>query len=92
MVKNKVKLIFSKINEYCDAVYYGGSNVDSVIDTPHDYDYICFAKPLCRYFLLAKLKSLGFKTFGSGKNKEEKSELDLSDFSQIRVYPYTQID
>lgn len=92
LAKDKIKSVFSKINEYCDAVYYGGSNVDSIINTPHDYDYICFAKPLCRHFLLSELKTLGFKTFGSTKTKESNLDLDLTDFSQVRVYPYTQID
>ena len=92
MAKTKLKYVFSKINTYCEAIYYGGSNVDSVIDKPHDYDYICFAKPLCKHHLRNLLTRLGLKTIGSTQNKTEKSNLELSDFSQVRVYPYTQID
>ena len=94
MIKNKIKTIFSHLTMYCDAIYYGGSRVDPIIDNPHDFDYICFAKPLSRHHLLRLLCKLGFKQTGSSKqdNKLEKAISISYDFSQIRVYPYTQID
>lgn len=79
------------LSTHCIAIYRGGSMVDSVIDHPHDYDYICFAKNLHWQRLLRKLRELGLRTSGSKKTKQIKDTLSLSDFSQVRVYPYTQI-
>ena len=87
---------FEELSKYCVGVYRGGSRVDPVINTPHDYDYICFSKPLNQHFLLNWLRRHKFiskeffklsRTANSNKNIETFSE----DFSQIRVYPYTQI-
>ena len=91
MVKNKVKLIFSKINEYCDAVYYGGSNVDSVIDTPHDYDYIWFVKPRQYNFLITCLRDIGIKCSNIGSNTNKSETKLMIDCSQCRFVPSTKI-
>jgi hypothetical protein len=37
---DQVKIYFDKLSPYCNAVYFGGSHVDSVINNPHDFDYI----------------------------------------------------
>ena len=86
--------IFSKIKDYCAAVYYGGSRVDPVINNPHDYDYICFAdrlqfQKLNKCLIKNKLKA----TWSTNNKQKEISNKDtlLLDFSQIRGYPYTQI-
>lgn len=80
----------------CEAIYAGGSRVDSVIDNPHDYDYISFAPHLQRHNLLRALADYGLRVLGSRKKRVvELSEVppksNSEDFSQIRVYPYTQI-
>lgn len=80
----------TKLKAYCDAIYFGGSRVDPVIMNPHDYDYICFAKPLCKHHLLKILMKEGYAIAGSKKDKKM-SDKKYEDFSQIRVYPYTQI-
>jgi hypothetical protein len=89
----KLQEIFLKINDSCNAIYKGGSRVDPAIDAPNDYDYICFAKPLHRHFILSKLYKLGFRQPGSFKSRKqiEKHDENYVDFSQTRVYPYTQI-
>lgn len=83
---------FTKIELYCEAIYFGGSRVDPVIDNPHDYDYICFAKRLSRHRLLSSLHKLGFKTNKSKKNTIKDTDSSIEDFSQVRMYPYTQIN
>lgn len=92
----KVVEVFDKIKLYCEAIYQGGSRLDPVIENPHDYDYICFAKDLQRHNLLRILISHGFKTTGSKRKLKQMStnsiQEDLYDFSQIRSYPYTKID
>jgi hypothetical protein len=92
----KVVEVFDKIKLYCEAIYKGGSRLDPVIENPHDYDYICFAKDLQRHNLLRILISHGFKTTGSKRKLKQMStnsiQEDLYDFSQIRSYPYTKID
>jgi hypothetical protein len=89
----KVQDIFEEVSEYCEAIYKGGSRLDPVIDNPHDYDYICFAKDLQRHFLRAKLLELGVNVTRSKLDKlpKETQEKYITDFSQIRVPPYTQI-
>lgn len=86
---------WNDLEQYCCAIYKGGSRVDPIINNPHDYDYICFAKDLQRHHLLRKLYKLDLKIVGSKNNKKimhvkSNQQLD-TDFSQIRVYPYTQI-
>jgi hypothetical protein len=92
----KVVEVFDKVKSYCEAIYKGGSRLDPVIENPHDYDYICFAKDLQRHHLLRALISYGFKTTGSKRKLKQMSsnsvQEDLYDFSQIRPYPYTEID
>lgn len=80
---------FKELSEHCYAVYQGGSRVDSVINNPNDYDYIWFTKPLHRQFLFNKLRRLGLRVRGSHRPTTEKHYLDCS---QVRIYPYTQID
>lgn len=86
--------------DICAAVYAGGSRVDKVIDCPQDYDYISFALPMQKYVLLRRLHRAKFNTWKSQKglkykdikSLQEEAALDkCEDFSQIRVYPYTQI-
>jgi hypothetical protein len=96
IIAQKINDTFAAIETHCAAIYKGGSRVDPVIDNPHDYDYICFAKSFHKQLLQLQLQKLGLKTSGSKKRKiKEKSldplELDL-DFSQIRIFPYTNID
>jgi hypothetical protein len=86
---------FEKVSDCCLAIYKGGSRVDTVIDHPHDYDYICFAKPLYKHRILTRLHKLGLRKIGSNskaqKNRTKGSKHSLVDLSQVRVYPYTQI-
>jgi hypothetical protein len=90
-----IDIVFSTIKNSCLAIYYGGSRVDPVIDNPHDYDYICFAKYLGTLRLYRDLSKQGFRTSPSRRNSKSKNlnttETSLLDFSQIRSYPYTQI-
>ena len=89
-----VKSIFTIVEKYCDAIYYGGSRVDPVIDNPHDYDYICFSKRLQKQNLLRCLRKNKLRVTWSNKNTMRKSKTKeelLKDFSQVRVFPYTQI-
>lgn len=90
---NKVKQVFPIIAGYCHAIYYGGSRVDPVVDNPHDYDYICFAKPLQRHNLLRLMCKNKLRVGRSARAacENKKTEVLVQDFSQIRVYPYTQI-
>lgn len=91
-IKSILKNNWQNLEQYCVAIYKGGSRLDPVIDQPHDYDYICFAKPLMKTFLLNKLSRLGLRTTLSKKNKFiNQNNISDFDFSQIRVYPYTQI-
>ena len=85
--------IFSIVSDYCNAIYYGGSRVDPVISNPHDYDYICFAKHLHRQSLIRCLYKNNLKQKHYINNCKKACTLDKPDydFSQIRVYPYTQI-
>lgn len=87
--QEQLQQIYSYIKQFCEAIYQGGSRVDPVIDNAHDYDYICFAKPLCRIKILRVLRELGINNPGSVKRTENNE--NLVDFSQIRVVPYTQI-
>lgn len=92
-----IEAIFQLIEPYCAAVYYGGSRVDPVINNPHDYDYICFTKPLYKYGLLQCLRKNNLRATLSTKTKKttqkvhEVSKEFLADFSQVRAFPYTQI-
>lgn len=81
--------IYNQLSNCCEGIYQGGSHVDPVIDNPHDYDYICFAKYLCMTKIKTKLVELGLAKSGSKSKKADPNW--LLDFSQIRVYPYTQI-
>lgn len=91
-INSVLKNNWQNLEQYCVAIYKGGSRLDPVIDQPHDYDYICFAKPLMKTFLLSRLSSLGLRTTLSKKNKPTTQDnISDFDFSQIRVYPYTQI-
>lgn len=90
---NNLFEIYQQITDYCDAIYMGGSRVDPVIENPHDYDYICFAKRLQRHHLYRQLMDLGLKISMSKFNKMSKEEKEKysEDFSQVRVYPYKEI-
>lgn len=81
--------IYNKLSNCCEGIYQGGSHVDPVIENPHDYDYICFAKYLCMTKIKSKLVELGLAKSGSKSKKADPNW--LLDFSQIRVHPYTQI-
>ena len=81
--------IYNKISYCCEGIYQGGSHIDPIIEHPHDYDYICFAKYLCMTKIKSKLVKLGLAKSGSKSKKADPNW--LLDFSQIRVYPYTQI-
>ena len=91
---DKVAANYEVLKPYCFAVYMGGSRVDPVIENPHDYDYICFAKPLQRHRILTTLHKLGLRQVCSDNKKlyeviiSDDVQLDLS---QTRVYPYTRI-
>ena len=83
---------FSELSPDCIAIYKGGSRVDPVIDHPHDYDYICFATPLHRHFLLNKLYKLGLVTVARNKYifKGVKGN-NVLDLSQTRELSYSHI-
>ena len=89
--------IYSLINEHCEAIYFGGSRVDPVIDNAKDFDFICFAKQYKRTILRNLLNKLGCRTAGSIKINAKKLsstveyQHDHEDFSQIRHYPYNKI-
>jgi hypothetical protein len=69
-----VQAIFNYIADDCVAVYYGGSRVDPVIDHPHDYDYICFAKRFRAQRLRQKLAALKLTKAGSHRiHKKDKA-------------------
>ena len=82
---NKIKLYFDKLSPYCNAVYFGGSRVDPIIDNPHDFDYIWFVKPFWYYEFVTTLQSFDILD-ESYRNKT------LLDVTQVREYPYTKID
>lgn len=86
---DEIKYVFSLIEDCCAAIYLGGSRVDPVIENPHDYDYICFAKHLKLATLIDKLNKLGFKQQDGTEATKPKTLLDMT---QIRYYPYTQIN
>lgn len=90
-ILQEVSTHFELLSKYCYAVYQGGSRVDPIIDNPNDYDYIWFTKPRQRHFLFAALKELGLRVGGSNKNATTIDKFHL-DCSQVRIYPYTQID
>ena len=83
---------FSELSPDCIAIYKVGSRVDPVIDHPHDYDYIYFATPLHRHFLLNKLYKLGFVTVARNKYifKGVKGD-NILDLSQTRELSYSRI-
>lgn len=85
----EIKHVFSLIEDCCVAIYLGGSRVDPIIENPHDYDYICFAKHLKLATLIDKLNKLGFKQQDGTEATKPKTLLDLT---QIRYYPYDQIN
>lgn len=85
----EIKYVFNLIEDCCAAIYLGGSRVDPVIENPHDYDYICFAKYLELDTLIYKLNKLGFKQQDGTEATKPKTLLDMT---QIRYYPYTQIN
>ena len=80
---------FEQIKSNCNAIYLGGSRIDPVIDNPHDYDFICFAKPLKMHILPAQLEQLGFPQQDGTDRTKLKTLLDMT---QIRQYPYNEID
>lgn len=82
---SQVKTYFEILELYCNAVYKGGSRVDPVINNPHDYDYIWFVKPSWYYEFITTLQSFNILD-ESYRNKT------LLDVTQVRIYPYTQID
>ena len=84
-----VEANFKYIEDCCAAVYLGGSRVDPVIKNPHDYDYICFAEESMLHILIEKLETLGYPQQDGTKKTKPKTLLDMS---QIRAYPYTDID
>ena len=86
---DETKYVFCLIEDCCAAIYLGGSRVDPVIENPHDYDYICFAKYLKLDTLIDKLNKLGFKQQDGTEATKPKTLLDMT---QIRYYPYTQIN
>jgi hypothetical protein len=86
-----VEQIFEHLKDYCVAIYYGGSRVDPVIDNPHDYDYICFAKEGCKRQLYHCILEYCFKARVEAEQQGKTSEWEGYDFSQICEYPYTQI-
>ena len=90
ILEKQITNTFSKLSPDCIAVYRGGSRVDPIIDHPHDYDYICFAAPLHRHFLLNKLYKLGFRKVASNNKYRSKGD-NLVDLSQTRVPPYSRI-
>ena len=81
----QIKLYFEELKPYCNAVYRGGSRVDPVIDTPHDFDYIWFVKPFWYYEFVTTLQS--FNTLDENYRNNT-----LLDITQVREDPYTQID
>ena len=85
-----IQTIFKAIKPYCSAIYFGGSHVDPVIAKPHDYDFICFAEQNYYYELSKRLEFLGLKK--SVDYVENQQNLGLFDISQLRVYPYKEID
>ena len=82
---NKIKLYFDKLSPYCNAVYFGGSRVDPIIDNPHDFDYIWFVKPFWYYEFVTTLQSFDILD-------EPYINKTLLDATQVREYPYTKID
>lgn len=80
---------FEQIKSNCNAIYLGGSRIDPVIDNPHDYDFICFAKPLKMHILPDQLEQLGFPQQDGTDRTRLKTLLDMT---QIRQYPYNEID
>lgn len=93
-------VLFDNLSKYCSAIYYGGSRVDPVIDNPHDYDYILFAKPLHKYGLCQYLRKNHFRERLSAKcrqgcqNKATSAKPSTEshyDLSQVRSVPYSQI-
>jgi hypothetical protein len=93
-----IKTIFDYVADDCIAIYYGGSRVDPVVDNPHDYDYICFAKRLRSQRLHQKLTKAKLAVSGSIPKKEREKQSAIQshdspvrDFSQVRVVPYTKI-
>lgn len=91
---DKVAANYEALKPYCFAIYMGGSRVDPVIENPHDYDYICFAKPLQRHRILMTLHKLGLRRICSDNKKLYEviiTDETLVDLSQTRVYPYRKI-
>ncbi|MBO5424035.1 MAG: hypothetical protein J6A25_00810 [Lachnospiraceae bacterium] len=89
---DKIEYIYSLLGDSCAAIYMGGSRVDSVIDNPHDYDYICFSERLHYQRASHILTKHNFRRSMSQLNKPQETLLvDGKDFSQIRAYPYTKI-
>lgn len=39
--QEQIEDIYTQLQPYCKAIYFGGSRVDKYIENPHDYDYIC---------------------------------------------------
>lgn len=91
IINNIVINNWQQIDSFCIAIYSGGSTVDPVINNPHDFDYICFAKPNKKTALLNRLAKLGLRINASMKNNANNKNKSAYDFSQVRVYPYTQI-
>ena len=93
--------LFDNLSNYCSAIYYGGSRVDPVINNPHDYDYILFAKPLHKYGLCQYLRKNHFREHLSAKCRQgcqnKITSIKISkehphyDLSQVRSVPYSKI-
>ncbi len=81
------------ISPYCAAIYLGGSQIDPVIENPHDYDFILFAKDLPIGKVLFSLNNFIDVPFVYTEEEFEASEENplIFDFSQIKVYPYNRI-
>lgn len=79
----QVKLCFDKLQNYCNAVYLGGSQVDPVIDHPHDFDYIWYIKSEYLYEFITTLQDIR-ASFSS-------EDLLIIDISQLELDPYTRI-
>ena len=90
-INDKISDTFSKIDKYCLAIYFGGSHVDPIIESPHDYDFICFAKPYQQHHLLRLLKKYNLRVGKSRLDLKSTKEEHTEDFSQVRIPPYGQI-
>lgn len=82
MYTKKITELFNLLSDYCEAVYLGGSQIDPVIENPHDYDYVCFSAPETLADLLIKMETLGYPQRDGTEATKPKT---LLDFTQIRI-------